>query len=269
MENFDDFSFDDFDNVDFDNVTFEETELKNENVDEYLKICKIEFDETTTMYYKTLRERKLNVFTQEDDIEPTKSFQYRYMWDPFVGEPTCIDPYGSLWFNPMELVKYFTEKCLNGLWHDQVDETGGVYQGYYGDLLGSGENMYVVGRGNYIELYLFRLPIIDCYVPKDCKLSLITMGAKLTISELIHIDDLIKQHYSKLYFQKYKTTPISLAKLKSHYDMAIDPTPSLEYLGITRENEKNIDLEDLKMKRTQTNMMAVENIKKLVGKKIL
>jgi hypothetical protein len=261
MDDCEDFSF-----VDFDDVPEKEVEEDPRNNEIYFKTCKIEFDETTTVFYKVMRERKLNIFTQEDDIEPDKAFQYRYMWDVFTGEPLGIDPCGPLWFHPVELVHYFAEYCLQNLWHDQVDESGGIYEGYYGDLLGSGDDMYVKGRGHYTELYLFRLPIVDCYMPKDCNLSLITMGAKLTTADLQQIDDLVQKHYVKLYTKKYKKNPPSLIEMKKYYDNAISSRPPLDCLGYTKDDEYTMSEETLRNNRAQANILAVNNLKKLVGK---
>lgn len=260
----DDCDFDDL--VDFDNIPIKEIIEDPRNNEIYFKTCKMEFDETTTVFYKVMRERKLNVFTQEDDIEPDKCFQYKYMWDVFTGEVLGLDPCGSLWFHPVELVNYFAEYCLNNLWHDQVDENGGLYEGYYGDLVGSGNNMFIKGRGYYTELYLFRLPIVDCYMPKDCNLSLITMGAKLTDEDVIQIDSLLQKYYTKLYAKKYKKNPPSLVEMKKYYDIAISSTPSLESVGFSKEEELKMSEDQLKIHRFSANIIAVNQLKKLVGK---
>lgn len=260
---------DDFDDelfVDFDEVPVKEVAEDPRNKEIYFATCKIEFDESTTVFYKVMRERKLNVFTQEDNIEPNKCFEFRYMWDIFTGERLGIDPCGPLCFHPTELVNYFAEYCLKNLWNDQVDEHGGIYEGYYGDLLGCGEEMYIMGRGHYTELYLFRLPIVDCYLPKDSNLSLITMGPKLTEAELQEIDDLMNKHYLKLYLKKYKKNPPSLIEMKKYYDLALNPIPSLESIGITKTDEKNLSESELKFNRSKVNIYAVEQLKKMVGK---
>lgn len=257
---------DDFSFVDFDDAPVKEVEDDPRNNEIYFRTCKIEFDETTTVFYRVMRERKLNVFTQEDDIEPEKCFQYRNMWDVFTGEVLGNDPCGSLWFHPVELVNYFAEYCLKNLWHDQVDETGGIYEGYHGDLLGSGDDMFVKGRGYYTELYLFRLPIVDCYMPKDCNLSLITMGGKMTTEDLQQIDNLMQKYHTKLYLKKYKRNPPSLIEMKKHYDNAISSKPSLECLGYTKASELNMTEAELKDHRGQANIHAVNCLKQLVGK---
>lgn len=262
MDDCDDFSF-----VDFDDVPVKEIEEDPRNENLYFKMFKIEFDETTNVFYKVMRERKLNVFTQEDDIDTQKCFQYPYIWDTFTGEVMGLDPYGSLWFHPMDLVNYFSEYCLNNLWHDQVDETGGIYEGYYGDLLGSGENLYVTSRGYYTELYLFRIPIVDCYMPKDCNLSLITMGGKLTNEDLKTIDTLVENYYKNSYTKKYRKNPPKLVEMKKHYDNAISATPSLESFGYSEDYINSLTEIELKNLRNQANIRAVENLKMLVGKK--
>jgi len=259
MEDFDDF-------VDFDDFTEEKTENNLHDDELYFKICKLEFDETTTNYYKSMRERKLNIFTQEDDIDPNTCFQYPYIWDALTGEIIAKDPYGPLWFHPCELVYYFSEKCLIDLWHDEVDETGGVYEGYYGDLLGSGNNMFIKGRGYYTELYLFRIPIVDCYMPKGCNLSLITMGGKLELEDLQQIDNLMNKYHSKTYLTKYKKKPPSLVKMKEYYDIALSSEPCLMSIGYSKDDEKNMSNEELKNNRFRVNAEAVKNLQKIVGK---
>lgn len=262
----DDFEFDDF--VDFDDFPVKHVEEDSLNKDPYFKMCKVEFDDSTTDYYKSMRERKLNIFTQEDDIDTEKCFPYSYVWDIFTGEKIGLDPYGPLWFHPVELVNYFEKKCLTNLWHDQVDENGGIYQGYYGDLVGSGNEMYVKGRGYYTELYLFRIPIIDCYVPKGTNMSLITMGGKLETEDLQLIDELMQKYHTKLYLKKYKKNPPSLLEMKKHYDIALSSEPSLEQFGILKNQETSITEELLRNYRYQINISGVNNLKNLVGKNI-
>lgn len=250
--------------VDFDDIEHVQIEEKPINTDIYFKTCGIEFDDSTTMFYKVMRERNLNVFTQDDNIETDKCFQFRHMWDTFTGERLGLDPCGSLWFHPTELVNYFSSRCLNNLWHEQVDETGGVYEGYYGDLLGCGENMYIIGRGYYTELYLFRLPIVDCYMPKNTNLSLITMGPKLTDEELQEIDNLMDKYYTKMYLKRFNKNPLSLVQIKKYYDMALNPNPALQIIGISKDSEHLMSEEELKFNRTKVNMYAVDKLKLMV-----
>ena len=58
---------------------------------------------------------------------------------------------------------------MRELWHNETDEgeNGGFWQGYYGNAVGAGEKFLVPGRGIHPEWYLFRLPIIDCYLTNN------------------------------------------------------------------------------------------------------
>ena len=74
------------------------------------------------------------------------------------------------------MIRHYYKRRLKLLWNEPKDESGGFYQGYYGDAVGSGEEINIPGRGTHQELYLFRLPIDDCYLPPDSDLSVPTMG---------------------------------------------------------------------------------------------
>ena len=259
MEDMYDFSFVDFDDV---------TEIdKSSQKDLYVQYYNVEYSDVTTEFYKVMRERKFNVITQENDLDINHSFKFNNMWDPYTGERLEDDPYGPLHFHPVELVYYFSSKCLTELWHNEKDETGGYYGAYYGDLLGSGENLYIEGRGTYIELYLFRLPITNCYLQKDTDLSLITMGPKLNMNELQFLDDMMTQHYEKLYIKKFGTAPPSLIKMKELYDVAICNNIDLEKHGFSKDDSHLMDDATIKENKEKINRNAVDELKKLVNSK--
>ena len=91
---------------------------------------------------------------------------------------------------------------MNGLW---IPPENG-YEGYYGDLVGAGEDIMIQCRGTYPERYLFRLPISNCYLKKNQKLSIITMGPKLTEREICLLDRLLNKYWTHhhIYNEFYK-----------------------------------------------------------------
>lgn len=204
--------------MDFDFIDFDTCEIAQEQ--KPYNIYHDNYDETTTEFYKVLREKKMNVFLQDDKtFEPEKAFVYNWQWDPYTGERIMHDPIGGLYFHPDDLIYYFYLKRLNGLWIEPKDETGGYYEGYYGDLLGGGEDGFIISRGTHPELYLFRLPIFDCYLHKEHDMSVITMGAKLTDDDVQKIDELANKYYKSKY--KYGDKRPSLTLMKKYYDEAI------------------------------------------------
>ena len=114
------------------------------------------------------------------------------------------------------LYQYYYQNRFNGIWYPPKEQ----YQGYYGDLLGCGTDMYV--NGKYCpEKYLYRLPIIDCYLKKSHNHSIITMGPILTDEEIDYIDVIIAK------LRKNKPT---LKTLKEYYDQALNNKPDISQL---------------------------------------
>ena len=70
----------------------------------------------------------------------------------------------SLYFDPNTLIHYFYINRLKNLWIDESIEDGNYYQGHYGYAVGNGPDFEIKGRGKHPDWYLFRLPIIDCYM---------------------------------------------------------------------------------------------------------
>lgn len=178
----------------------------------------IKYDTRTMIRYRLLRKHKLDPFF-EDELEGKQSFEFKYMWDPYTGDRLEEDPYGSLYFNPIHLVKYYYTHRLDHLWVEPKDDVDGYYEGYYDDGCGIGEEFEVKGRGNYIEWYLFRLPIIDCYLTTRNN-QIITFGPKLTKDEIIEINTKCqnnKDEYQKLYGEY----PPDLVKIYELYHKAI------------------------------------------------
>lgn len=216
---------------DFSSVTIPDTnkpkEEKKDPKKEYIK----RYDKTTIIDYKTLRIKKEDPIIYErisDDV----AFKFPYMWDAYTGNRLDeLDPYGPLYFHPINLLQYFYNSRLRSLW---IAPSEDGYVGYYGDGVGQGENFEILGRGNYPERYVFRLPILDCYLKKNHNNSIITMGPKLTDREICALDRLIVKYWShhKLYESIYKKIG-SLYKLKCYYDVAIAKTPlNMDLSGI-------------------------------------
>jgi hypothetical protein len=150
------------------------------------------YDSTTTEHYKTMREMHLDPIT-EKRVDNKYSFEYKYMWDPCSGERREEDKYGPLYFDVNSLAYNFYMNRLRMLWTEGSLIDGIQYEGYYGDGIGSGEELNIIGRGNHTNQYLFRLPIIDCYLEKDFDLSIITMGPKLTREDIEEINKKINK----------------------------------------------------------------------------
>jgi hypothetical protein len=236
-------------------VDFEELETTPSNIT--IKKYDKEYDKTTTEFYKQLREKKLNTITHDTfEFNPDMAFKFKYMWDPYTGERLGEDPYGPLYFNPDDLIHFFYRKRLSLLWTDPKDEVGGYYQGYYGDALGNGEDIHIMGRGDYPELYLFRLPVDNCYLYPNSDLSIITMGPKLTDDEIKEIEYLAETYHNNNYWNIFHKNRPSLSKIKNLYDIAINKTPNIKDIEKFTEEEINkLWIEE--------NKHAVELLKKL------
>lgn len=181
----------------------------------------IEYNDTTTVYYKSHRIQKSDPITFEELKEDT-CFSYYNMWNPYKGNILDIDPFGPLCFNPITIVSHIYYSRLNNLWIHESNENDGVYSGYYGVGVGAGENFEIINKGTYPERYIFRLPIIDCYLLKNNNMNTITFGPKLTDRDIYKIDCLMTEHYNNdEIYQKIG----SLAKLKRYYDIAISKEP--------------------------------------------
>ncbi len=192
--------------------------VKHNNIDEYMML----YDYRTTEYYKTMRERKLDPIL-DIEVDEKHAFKFNQQWDAYTGERLGDDPFGPIYFKPISLVYYFYIHRLDGLWKNaSVSDDGLIFEGFYDMLVGSGNDLNVVGRGSYTELYLFRLPILDCYLPKEHNKSHITMGPRLTDDEINEIDKLC--HTKKMqeeYFTMFNAKCPSIKTIKSLYDSAI------------------------------------------------
>lgn len=243
--------------VDYSNIEQNNIESKKKTKNKYLT----QYDETTCLYYKSHRIKKTDPITY-DELTDDNSFKYEYMWDPYTGNIKDKDPYGPIYFNPINLLCHIYYSRLNGLWIGQSKEINGIYEGYYGESVGAGDNFEVIGRGIYPERYLFRLPISNCYLKPQHNMSLVTMGPKLTDDDIHDIDRLLTKKWSHdpIYKSIYKRVG-SLFKLKCYYEFAISKNPSMIQTTLFDKTKKLKKHYITNNKNADLNRIAVEFLK--------
>ena len=240
MLEFDEQSFCDFSNLSLNNNA-------NNITDTYNVKKTYNYDKTTTETYKVMRELHLDPITHEK-VPDNLDFKFEYMWDPITGERLDKDPYGPFHFNVLTLAQNFYYNRLRMLWVDGEIIDGIKYEGYYGDALHSGEDIFVPSRGISKHMHLFRLPIIDCYLQTGFDYSVITMGPKLTSEEIDMIQDIIDKYY-KLNTNinitkkiKTKKNIINLRHIRDLYTTAIAKTSTEKEARTAVDALKNIKL---------------------------
>lgn len=222
-----------------------------------------DFDDTTCLYYKYHRIKKTDPISY-CELNGNNAFKFYNMWDPNTGNRLDPDPFGPLYFSPITLLRHYHMNCLNNLWIDQSDESDGTYSGYYGDGVGAGEDIEVVGRGIYPEKYLFRLPVNNCYLKKNYDWSIITMGPKLTNDEIANIDILLTKYWKDDHFYKKVYRKIrSLQNLKYYYDIAISKNPVALDLSKFSQKDHTIMIKSSINQNELINRRAVDMIKRL------
>ena len=255
MDNFKEFEFDaSLLNFDLINFTVSDILSPKKNIVSEPKY-NYNYEDRTTEYYKTLRIRKMDPLINID-LDDDTSFKFKYMWDSYTGERKEPDPFGPLYFDADSLIHYYYVNRLKNLWNEPVDEINGLYEGYYDMLLGSGNNINIIGRGECPEKYLFRIPIIDCYLEKDYNKSIITMGPRLTDEEAKEIDTIAQKHPLNYKAMFSKTRP-SLYKMKKYYDEAINDNPNITLRIIDYSEEK------IKELKYFANCKAVDKLKRM------
>ena len=185
------------------------------------------YNETTTEQYRAMRLYKIDPIMNEP-IPNHLIFEFKYKWDSITGHRKETDNLGPLCFNAWNLYQYYYSNRFNGLWYPPVQQ----FQGYYGDLINCGKDMFINGRP-CPEKYLYRLPIIDCYLKKSHNYSIITMGPILTDEEIDFIDIAISN---------YRMDKPTLKTLKEYYDQAINNSPDISELKKLKLNMSDKEL---------------------------
>ena len=195
------------------------------------------YDKMTTETYRVKRLFKIDPLSDEI-ISDSNVFYYPHKWDPYTGEIIGTDEIGPIAFNAINLYKYYFKNRYAGLWIPPSTEGREQYQGYYGNHLGAGKNIKIGSRGEHPEKYLFRIPIIDCYLPPNHNLSVITMGPLLSDKDILEID--------KILFKNVRNV-IPLKQIKEWYDAALDNNLNVEELRkkyTTLNNYNDTELKD-------------------------
>lgn len=235
-------------------VDFSQVEIPKNNDDETKNI--IEYDNYTREKYRVMRKRNMDPITYEE-LDGNLSFKFKYRWDPYTGERSEEDQDGPLHFDPDILIKYFHTKRLEKLWVKPSDEQNGFFSGYYDDGVGAGNDFYLEARGYHPEWYLFRLPILDCYLTKDHNKQFITLGPILTDSEIREIDRLANMNPNN-YINSYQTKRPSLIEIKRLYDIAISKKHDIQ-------NKNNFSNDMLIDAYSKISRQAVDELIKIKG----
>ncbi len=187
----------------------------------------IEYDKETNGYYRAVRKAQVDPIL-EMEVDDKYAFKFPFQWDPYTGKRGGIDPYGPLYFDPDSLIKHFFTIRLNNLWIN----SSGEFEGHYGDALGNGPDFEIKGRGIYPEYYIFRLPIIDCYLTKDNNEQNVTFGPKLNDDEIVQIYNLAKRKDKikgiNCYKSMFRYNRPDLLNLKKYWDMATSQVPHVK-----------------------------------------
>lgn len=230
------------------------------------KVPEIVYDYTTREKYKAFRVRKMDPILLID-LDDQYAFKFKYKWDPYTGEKLIgqnkefiKDENGPLYFDPDALIKNYHVKRLDKLWVKPSDEQNGYYEGHYDDAVGAGEDFHVSGRGFHPEWYIFRIPLIDCYLTENHNNQHITFGPKLTDDEIIEIERLANLRPNN-YKQMYGYDRPSLSLMKRLYDNAISKTPSL----LLNPDSGKISKVELQEYYNKANRKAVDQLIKIKG----
>ena len=197
------------------------------------------YDEQTQIY-KSFRLHNIDPIDESNIVDINTCFQYKYIWDPFTGDilidkngNKINDPNGPLCFCPCNIVKTIYYKRLDNIWMRTNAENDDFY---YGDNVGIGDEFEIIGRGIYKERHLFRLPIVDCYLPKNYNKMVVSMGPILDNCDILEIDKLINNYWINDDIEVndiYKKIK-SLHNLRKLYDVIINRDPisafSQEYI---------------------------------------
>lgn len=245
-----------FDSIDFSSLINEQKTQPN-ILDFNTNIVNIEnkiYDKTTSEIYRIKRLYKIDPLT-DLEIPQELIFEFKHKWNPYNGKRDKEDNIGPLCFNALDLYDYYYINRYKCLWSPPQDG----YQGLYGDMVGNGKNGNVKSRGSYPERYLFRLPIIDCYLPSTHNMSIITMGPELEENEITQIDLVVTKSHPK----KSNSRFTSLKKLKYYYDCALEVFPDPESSEIKKLKSKypNLTSNEINIKYNRYYVDKLVNLK--------
>jgi hypothetical protein len=249
-----DFDLSEVDFVDFTDVKPRESLIKSSKP-KYDKV----YNDYTMETMKTHRRLKTCPIGK-DKIDKSYAFVVKNMWDPIAGEfLDKKDPFGSLYYNPLELAMHFYLNRLNYLWKEEIDEGahGGYYEGYYDMALGCGDNFEITGRGEYPEYYIWRIPDTFCYMEKGLKPSIPTKGPKLSRDDVVKIWKLCKKcPKEKMEESAFASVP-DLPKMYDLYNQAISKDPDTSKVVLKPDEVGNVDI------KYKANMLAVNALREM------
>ena len=217
----------------------------------------VTFGKQTMVTYAKAREMGFDMLMGFAMDNPKKAYRYKYMWDSYTGE--CLtdkkgdrieDPYGPLHYDAGDLVNWFYSKRLSGLWVEQQ----GDFQAMYGEYVGSGMNLQLLGRGDHPERYLFRLPIHDCYLMDDYDTNIHTMGPRLTKSE---VEEIYRLACTQASTSGGLTRRVpNIVTMWDYYHGAIEQDPYIE-------GAESLEVAELVHMRDQINRQNVDQLRRM------
>ena len=230
---------------------------KNGPIYNKLKKLSNKYDKSNDRYDRFRKEKIDPILLMElplFDMKDKDLFIYKNKWNPYNGEILGVDPTGPLFFDPNTLIHYFYINRLNNLWINDTYEDGEYIQGHYGDAVGNGPEFNIQGRGKHPDWYLFRLPIMDCYLNKDHCHQSVTMGPILNNEEIKKLYNLSKR-YKKKFKEVYGYKRPNLIEMKNLYDKCIISNDTYDTI-------EDISSEEKKHMKYQDNVLYVEELKK-------
>ena len=192
---------------------------------------KINYNDNTKKYC-TYRKLNIDPITLIALDENYPVFKVEKMWDPYTGQFTENDPFGHLSFDPISLTIYFWMNRYTHLLKDSTS-TDNISTD---DGLGAGEDFIINSKGKYPERYLWRLPIVDCYIEKTDNIkeesflnSVPKLGPKLERHDIEILYELVKQCV-KLHPNRLERIP-DLVSMYDTYHIAINPEPDISNIN--------------------------------------
>ena len=213
----------------------------NDKLSNSHQIKKTKFESSYVEYREKMMDPVLKISLK--DIPDDELFIYKNKWNPYNGEKLDIeDENGPLYFDPDVLIHYYYSNRLNNLWNSGfMDNFGNWNEGHYGDGVNNGPDFKINSRGQHPEWYLFRIPIIDEYIYSDHCYQSVTMGPKLSESEIMDIYEKSKKNPGK-YREMFGRRKPNLILLRQFYEMAISKNENFNSILGNSLNKEEIDL---------------------------